>query len=100
MDSVVYQRYHDVGLVFGKDVKGKQECTGYVDSEYAGDLDKPLSTTGYAFTLTQAPMSWCCTLHSTVYSGSVDDKSMGHGSDRGYGEAIWLQGLMDDLEIE
>ena len=30
----------DVGLVFEKDSMGKQECIGYVDSDYAGDLDK------------------------------------------------------------
>jgi len=44
MDSVVY-RTMDVGLDFEKDSGGKQECTGYVESDYAGDLDKPWSTT-------------------------------------------------------
>jgi len=37
----------NVGLVFEKDSTGKQECIGYVDSDYAGDLDKRRSTTGY-----------------------------------------------------
>jgi len=41
----------DVGLVFGKDVADKQECTCYVNSDYAGDLDKHRSITGYMFTL-------------------------------------------------
>ena len=56
MDSTVYQRYVDVGLLFEKDVGGKQECTGYMDSDYAGNLDKRRSTTGYVFTLSQAPV--------------------------------------------
>jgi len=30
----------DIGLVFKKGVTGKQECFGYVDSDYTGDLDK------------------------------------------------------------
>jgi len=30
----------DVGLVFEKDFTGKKECIGYVDSDYAGDIDK------------------------------------------------------------
>ena len=30
----------DVDLVFEKDFTGKQERVGYVDSNYAGDLDK------------------------------------------------------------
>ena len=46
----------DVGLFFEKHVGGKQEGTGYVDSDYAGDLDKRRSTTGYVFTLSQAPV--------------------------------------------
>jgi len=35
----------DVGFVLGEDVDDKQECTGYVDSDYAGDFDKHWSTT-------------------------------------------------------
>ena len=41
----------DVGLVFKKDFIDKQECISYVDSNYAEDLDKRRSTTGYVFTL-------------------------------------------------
>jgi len=41
----------DVGLVFEKDTNGKQDCTGYVDSDYARDLDNLRSTTMYVFTL-------------------------------------------------
>ena len=48
----------DVGLIFEKDFAGKQECTGYMDSDYAGDFDKRQSTIGYVFTLSQAPVSW------------------------------------------
>ena len=48
----------NVGLVFEKNSIGKQECIRYVDSDYAGDLDKHRSTTGYVFTLSQAPVSW------------------------------------------
>ena len=52
----------DTYLVFEKDNSGKQECVGYVDSDFAGNLDKCRSTTGYVFTLSQAPISWRCTL--------------------------------------
>jgi len=47
----------DVGLLFEKDVEGKQECTGYADFDYARDLNKCRSTIGYVITLSQAPMS-------------------------------------------
>ena len=48
----------DVGLVFENDFKVKQECVGYVDSDYVGDLDKCRSTMRYVFTLSQTPVSW------------------------------------------
>ena len=41
----------DVGLVFEKDSTSKQECVGYADYDYEGDLDERQSTTGYVFTL-------------------------------------------------
>ena len=47
----------DVSLVFEKDSTGKQECVRYIDSDYARDLDKRQSTTGYVFTLSQVTVS-------------------------------------------
>jgi len=46
-----------VGLIFEKDSIYKQECIGYVESDYEGDLDKRRSTTEYVFTLSQTPVS-------------------------------------------
>jgi hypothetical protein len=31
---------------------------GYVDSDFAGDLEKRKSTTGYMFIITEGAMSW------------------------------------------
>ena len=36
----------DVSLVFEKDTMGKQKYIGYIDSDYAGDLNKRRSTMG------------------------------------------------------
>jgi len=47
----------DVGLVFEKNSTGKQKYVGYVDSDYAGELNKRRSTMGYVFTLSQTPVS-------------------------------------------
>ena len=66
----------DVGLVFKKDNTGKQECIGYVDSDYVGDLDKRRSTTGYVFTFSQAPVSWRSTLQSTVALSTTEAEYM------------------------
>jgi len=64
----------DVSLVFKKDVTGKQQCIKYIDFNYAGDLDKCQSTTGYVFTLSQVPVSWHSTLQSTVTLSTIDAK--------------------------
>jgi len=88
----------DVGLVFERDSTGKQECIGYVDSNYAGDLDKHRSTTGYMFTLSQAPVSWRSILQSTVALSTTEAEYM--VMTEAMKEAIWLQGLLDDLGIE
>jgi len=88
----------DVGLVFEKDNTGKQECIGYVDSDYAGDLDKRRSTTGYVFTFSQAPVSWRSTLQSTVALSTTEAEYM--ALTEAMKEAIWLQGLLDDLGVE
>jgi len=70
----------DVGLIFEKDFTGKQECIRYVDSDYARDLDKRRSTTGYVFTLSQAPVSWRSILQSII----VYYRIRVHGHDGGY----------------
>jgi len=52
--------------VFKKDTWGKQTCIRYINSDYAGDLDKRQFMTGYVFTLSHAPVNWRSILHSTV----------------------------------
>jgi len=86
----------DVGLIFKKNDHGKKECKCYVDSDCVGDLDKHWSTIG-VFTLSQAPMSWHCNLQFTVIFSMIEDEYM--TSTEVVKEAIWPQGLMDDLRI-
>ncbi|XP_048229447.1 uncharacterized protein LOC125369967 [Ricinus communis] len=49
-----------------KDEKFDMNVVGYCDSDYAGDMDKRRSTTGFVFTLAKAPVSWKSTLQSMV----------------------------------
>ena len=98
MGSTVIKGTIDVGLVFEKDFTGKQECVGYIDFDYGGDLDKRRSTTGYVFTLSQAPVKWRSILQSTVALSTIEVEYM--AMTEVMKEAIWLQGLLDDLGIE
>ena len=98
MGSMVHQGTIDVGLVFEKDSTGKQECVRYVDSDYAGDLDKCRSTMGYMFTLSQASVSWRFILQSTVALSTIEAEYM--SMTEAIKEEIWLQGLLDDLGID
>jgi len=52
------QKTVDVGLLFERDDTLGQGVIGYVDSNYAGDLDKRRSTTGYVFAFVGGPISW------------------------------------------
>jgi len=56
----------DIGLVFHKNHNTCSNIVGYVDSDYAGDLDKRRSQTGYVFMLFGSAISWKTTLQSTI----------------------------------
>ena len=87
----------DFGLVFQKEDSLGQFAIGYVDSDYAGDLDKRRSTTGYVFTLARAPVSWKSTLQSTVALSTTEAEYM--ALTEAVKEAIWLQGLLVELGV-
>ncbi|KAL0453640.1 UNVERIFIED_CONTAM: Retrovirus-related Pol polyprotein from transposon TNT 1-94 [Sesamum latifolium] len=53
------------GVVFGSQ-QNDPLVVGYVDSDYAGDLDDRRSTTGYVFTLGGGPICWKSTVQSIV----------------------------------
>jgi hypothetical protein len=88
----------DVGLKFERVNSGlDQILVGYVDSDYAGDLDKRRSTTGYVFTLAGGPVSWRSTLQTTVALSTTEAEYMAVAD--AIKEAIWLHGLIEDLGI-
>ena len=86
----------DVGLVFEQE--DNQSVVGYCDSDFAGDLDKRRSTTGYVFTFAKAPVSWKSTLQSTVALSTTEAEYM--AITEAVKEAIWLQGLLKELGVE
>ena len=54
------------GLTYGKAKEEDDGLRGYIDSDYAGDLDRRISLTGYLFMLNDCTVNWKATLQSVV----------------------------------
>ena len=78
-------------MQFGKSRDG---LVGYVDSDYAGDLDKR-SLTGYVFTIGGCAVSWKASLQATVALSTTEAEYM--AISEACKEAIWLRGLYSEL---
>ena len=68
---------------------------GYVDSDFAGDLDKRKSTTGYVFTLAGGAVSWLSKLQTVVALSTTEAEYM--AATQACKEAIWIQRLIEEL---
>ena len=78
----------DMCICFG----GKDaSVVGYTDANYARDLDKRRSTSGYVFTFTGDVVSWSSRRQDTEAKYGVASKACK--------EAIWLACLVGDLDI-
>ncbi|KAL5572018.1 hypothetical protein UlMin_021615 [Ulmus minor] len=56
----------DVGLLYKRCESAGAKLVGYVDADFAGDLDKRRSLTGYVFTLFGCTVSWKAQLQPVV----------------------------------
>ncbi|KAH9717588.1 hypothetical protein KPL71_021887 [Citrus sinensis] len=68
---------------------------GYVDSDFAGDLDKRKSTIGYVFTLAGGAVNWLSKLQ-TVVALSITEAEY-TAATQACKEAIWIQRLLKEL---
>ena len=76
---------------------GRREDTlsGYVDSDYAGDLDQRRSLNGYMFTIGGGVVSWKATLQPTIALSTTKAEFM--EIIEAIKESIWLRGLVGEL---
>jgi len=79
-------------LKFGKTDKG---LTGYVDLDFADDLDKRRSLTGYVFTIGGCAVSWRTTLQPVVALSTTEAEYMVVAE--ACKESVWLKGLFAKL---
>ncbi|CAL9003877.1 unnamed protein product, partial [Prunus brigantina] len=70
---------------------------GYVDSDFASDLDKRRSTTGYVFTMAKVPICWRSILQPIVALSTTEAEYMAVA--KAIREAIWTLGLLEDLGV-
>ncbi|KAG8480706.1 hypothetical protein CXB51_025391 [Gossypium anomalum] len=82
----------DVCLQFGRTEDG---VIGYVDADFAGDLDRRISLTGYVFTIGGCAISWKATLQTTIALSTTEVEYM--EITEACKEAIWLKGLFSEL---
>jgi hypothetical protein len=66
----------------------------YVDSYFAGDLDKRRSTSGYVFTLGGEPVSWMSKLQNIVFLSTTEVEYI--AASHACKERIWLKGFLGD----
>ncbi|KAK1649737.1 hypothetical protein QYE76_067542 [Lolium multiflorum] len=79
-------------LKFGKTGEG---LVGYVDSDFAADLDKRRSLTGYVFTVGGCAVSWKATLQSVVAQSTTEAEYI--AINEACKESVWLKGLYAEL---
>ena len=65
----------DYGIMFQRQ-HSSISVVGYVDADYAGDLDDRTSMTGYVFTVAGGPICWKSTLQSTVALSTTEAEYM------------------------
>ncbi|RVW80130.1 Retrovirus-related Pol polyprotein from transposon TNT 1-94 [Vitis vinifera] len=68
---------------------------GYVDADFAGDIDSRKSTTGFVFTLGGTTISWTSNLQKIVTLSTTEAEYVA-ATEAGK-EMIWLHGFLDEL---
>uniref|UniRef100_A0A2N9EER7 CCHC-type domain-containing protein n=1 Tax=Fagus sylvatica TaxID=28930 RepID=A0A2N9EER7_FAGSY len=84
------------GILFSRQL-GTNSVVGYVDADYAGEVDDKRSTTGYVFTLSGGPICWKSTLQSIVAMSTTEAEYMAVAE--AAKEALWLKGLVKELGL-
>lgn len=85
------------GLMFERQDDINQPVIGYVDSDYAGNVDTRKSLTGFLFTLYGTAISWKSSLLSVVALSTTEAEYI--ALTEAIKEAMWLKGITNELGI-
>ena len=75
-------------LLFDKNSVKEIGVMGFVDSDFAGDLDKRCSISGYVFLLCGSSVSWRASLQSITALSTTEAEYV--SATEGVKEAIWM----------
>ncbi|AAF19226.1 Highly similar to Ta1-3 polyprotein [Arabidopsis thaliana] len=86
----------DLNLVFTKEKDFT--VTGYCDSNYAADLDRRRSISGYVFTIGGNTVSWKASLQPVVAMSTTEAEYIALAE--AAKEAMWIKGLLQDMGMQ
>ena len=84
----------EYGLVYERG--SQDDCIGFSDSDWAGDVEDRKSTSGYMFQICGTAVSWRSKKQSCVALSTAEAEYMALAS--AAQEAIWMQQLVGDLK--
>lgn len=88
----------EYGLVYGKSARKVTGLCGYVDSDFAGDLDRRRSLIGYLFFLDGCLVNWKASLQHVVALSTTEAEYT--VATEVVKEALWLRGLIIELGMK
>lgn len=75
----------------------EQELVGYVDSDYAGDLDDRKSTSGYVFMLGGGAVSWASKKQPIVTLSTTEAEFV--AASYGACQAMWQRNILEEIGL-
>ncbi|XP_073022735.1 secreted RxLR effector protein 161-like [Primulina eburnea] len=88
----------DIGLMFEKEWNLENPIVGYVDSDYAGNIDTRKSLSGFIFTMYGTAVSWKANSQSVVAFSTTESEYI--ALSEGIKEALWLKGIVSELGVK
>ncbi|XP_073039066.1 secreted RxLR effector protein 161-like [Primulina eburnea] len=85
-------------LVYSRSQQSTCEVIGYCDSDYAADLDKRRSLSGYVFTVGGNVVSWKSSLQHVIALSTTEAEYI--SLTEAVKEALWIKGFVNELGYE
>lgn len=91
--------HKSIGIQFQRVEDSTQDpLMGFVDSDYAANVDSRKSQSGFVFVLYGAAVSWKSSLQSVVALSTTEAEYM--AMTEAVKEAMWLKGIMEEFGVE